>query len=288
MAVAGTLIDATTLAALPPGSALIVDCRYDLADPEAGLRAYRAGHVPGAVYAHLDRDLSDLSRIASGLGRHPLPDAAAFLRTLRSWGWRAGLPVVAYDMHGGALGAARLWWMLRQLGHPAAVLDGGWQVWIAAGLPQRTRASGTAGVADESVPASVGFDPHGMVDSTGVQAHLHDGALCVVDARAPERYRGEVEPIDPVAGHIPGSINRPFVDNLAADGCFKSAMQLRDEWRVLLGNRDPASIVHSCGSGVSACQNLLAMEYAGLHGSRLYPASWSGWVSDRSRPVEKS
>lgn len=279
-----TLIDVAMLAELPSAAVLVVDCRFDLADREAGLRAYRAGHVPGAVYADLNRDLSDLSRSSQGLGRHPLPDANDFLRKLRHSGWRPNLPVVVYDAHGGALGAARLWWMLRQLGHHAAVLDGGWQAWLATGLTQQAGESALV-VVDDEMPITE-FDARGMVDTVTVQQHLHDPTWCVVDARAPERYRGEVEPIDPVAGHIPRSINRAFAQNLSTSGRFKSPEQLREEWHLLLGDREPGNVVHSCGSGVSACHNLLAMEHAGLKGSRLYPASWSGWVSDRSRPVE--
>ena len=295
MTIPETLIDAATLAALPAGAVLVVDCRFELADVEAGARAYRAGHVPGAVYANLDRDLSDQSRTAQGLGRHPLPSAAAFRATLQRWGWRPGLPVVAYDGHAGAIGAARLWWMLRSLGQPAAVLDGGWQAWVAAGLPQATGAAPVAAFSDAAasdrdagaaMPARE-FDAAASVDTEALRQQLAAGNVCLIDARAPERYRGEVEPIDRVGGHIPGAGNRPYVQNLQADGRFKPAAQLRAEWLALLGDTAPASVVHSCGSGVSACHNLLAMEHAGLRGSRLYAPSWSGWISDPQRPVAK-
>ena len=280
------LLDAAALAALPAGAALVVDCRHDLGDPEAGTRAYAAGHVPGAVHAHLDRDLSDLSRRAEGLGRHPLPAASAFIGRLSHWGWRPGLPVVAYDAHAGAIGAARLWWMLRLLGQPAAVLDGGWSAWAAAGLPQQRETPAPRTPRPAALVFTRDFDSHAIVDTPELERSIRDGSVCIVDARAPERYRGEVEPIDPKAGHIPGARNRPFAHNLDAGGRFKPPAQLRAEWQALLGGTDPARVVHSCGSGVSACHNLLAMELAGLAGSRLYAPSWSGWVSDARRAVE--
>ena len=295
MTIPETLIDAAALAALPAGAVRVVDCRFELADSEAGARAYRAGHIPGAVYANLDRDLSDLSRKAQGLGRHPLPSAAAFRATLQRWGWRPGLPVVAYDGHAGAIGAARLWWMLHSIGQPAAVLDGGWQAWVAAGLPQATGAAPgaacpDAGASDRDAGAAMPareFDTAASVDTEALRQQLAAGNVCLIDARAPERYRGEVEPLDRVGGHIPGAGNRPYVQNLQADGRFKPAAKLRAEWLAVLGAATPASVVHSCGSGVSACHNLLAMEHAGLRGSRLYAPSWSGWISDPRRPVAK-
>ncbi len=287
MTIPETLIDVAALAALPAGAVRVVDCRFDLADSAAGARAYRAGHVPGAVYANLDRDLSDLSRTAQGLGRHPLPAAAAFRATLQGWGWRPGLPVVAYDGHAGAIGAARLWWMLHSIGQPAAVLDGGWQVWVAAGLPQAIGDAPDAIGVDAAAASGQDFDAAALVDTDALRRHLAAGSVALIDARAPERYRGEVEPIDRVGGHIPGAGNRPYVQNLQADGRFKPAAQLRAEWLAVLGAATPASVVHSCGSGVSACHNLLAMEHAGLRGSRLYAPSWSGWISDPQRPVAK-
>lgn len=287
MDIANTLIDAVTLAALPADAVLIVDCRHDLADTGAGARAYAAGHVPGALHAHLDRDLSDLSRKAEGLGRHPLPAARDFIARLARWGWRPGRPVVAYDAHAGAIGAARLWWMLRLLGQPAAVLDGGWSAWVAAGLPQQQGAPAPRAPHPEALAFARDFDAGAIVYTPELQQRMAQRAACIIDARAPERYRGDVEPLDPVAGHIPGAGNRPFALNLQADGRFKPADQLRAEWLALLGGTAPASVVHSCGSGVSACHNLLAMEHAGLAGSRLYAPSWSGWVSDAQRPVER-
>ncbi len=283
-----TLIAPEYLAALDPDQALIVDCRFDLADPEAGARAYSAGHLPGAVYADLDRDLSDPSGKSEGMGRHPLPDARAFIGTLARWGWRPGLPVVAYDAHAGAIGAARLWWMLRLLGQPAAVLDGGWRAWTDAGLAQEREAPDRPAPHPSALAFANRFDADAMVDSAEMERIVRDHTAIIVDARAPERYRGEVEPIDPRAGHIPGARNRPYSSNLDADGRFKPAVALRAEWQALLAGADPSRVVHSCGSGVSACHNLLAMEHAGLSGSRLYPPSWSGWVSDLDRPIERS
>jgi len=274
-----TLISAAELAALPPGEVLVVDCRKDLADPAKGRRDYLAGHIPGAVYAELDTDLSDLSLQSQGLGRHPLPSATAFAAVLGRWGWRPGLQVVAYDAASGALAAARLWWLLRLAGERAvAVLDGGWAAWQATGLPAET-------TAPQRVPtmATVQFD-HAQVVLDHTALHAAPAPL-LLDARAAPRYRGDTEPLDPVAGHVPGARNRPFADNLAADGRFKSAAELKSEFLAMLDTRAPADVVHMCGSGVTACHNLLAMEHAGLAGSRLYAPSWSGWVSDSSRPV---
>jgi len=274
-----TLITAAELAALPPDEVLIVDCRKDLADPAKGRRDYLAGHIPGAVYAELDVDLSDLSRQPEGLGRHPLPSAVAFSAVLGRWGWRPGLQVVAYDAANGALAAARLWWMLRYAGERAvAVLDGGYAAWQATGLPVETTVPQRA-----ATTVAMTFDPARVVLD---HAALHAAPVpLLLDARAAPRYRGDTEPLDPVAGHVPGALNRPFADNLAADGRFKSAPELQREFLAVLGTRAPGDVVHMCGSGVTACHNLLAMEHAGLAGSRLYAPSWSGWVSDRSRPV---
>lgn len=247
------LISAASLAAAASDEGLVVvDCRHDLARPDAGEAAWREGHLPGALFMHLDRDLSAPKNGRNG--RHPLPAPADF--------------------------AARLWWMLRWIGHAeVAVLDGGLVAWQAAG-----------GVLDTSVRVLPACRyPVGAVaptvDAAGVLANLNDGALLLVDARAPDRFRGENETLDPVGGHIPGAVNRFFRLNLDADGRFKSADALRAEWRALVGGRDPASLVMQCGSGVTACHNLLALEFAGLHGARLYPGSWSEWCSDPSRPV---
>jgi thiosulfate/3-mercaptopyruvate sulfurtransferase len=274
-----TLIDTATLAALPPDDVLIVDCRFDLADPAGGEREYRAGHIPGAVYASLDRDLSDLDRQHLGLGRHPLPLEQAFSALLGRWGWRPGLQVVSYDAGSGALAAARLWWLLRLAGVQAtAVLDGGFAAWRAAGLPIET----TVPVRPPTT-VELRFDASQVVVE---HAALHAApAPTLLDARAAARYRGDSEPLDRAAGHVPGALNRPYADNLAADGRFKPPARLREEFAGVLGATPPEQVVHMCGSGVTACHNLLAMEYAGLQGSRLYAPSWSGWVSDPSRPV---
>lgn len=280
MSFSAPLIDVAGLAGLSAAEVMIVDCRVDLADPSKGQRDFLAGHIPGAVYADLDHDLSDLSRQAEGLGRHPLPTAAAFSATLGRLGWRPDRPVVCYDAGNGALAAARLWWMLRAVGAQAvAVLDGGLAAWLAAGRALE------AGEPAPRVPTDVdvSFAPSMIVDHAGAAGAASRGNL--VDARAEPRYRGEVEPLDRVAGHVPGALNRPFACNLQPDGRFKPPAALREEWLALIGARAPATIVHMCGSGVTATHNLLAMEQAGLTGSRLYPPSWSGWISDPSRPV---
>jgi thiosulfate/3-mercaptopyruvate sulfurtransferase len=279
-----TLIDAAALAALPPDQVLVVDCRADpagagAADPGKPEREYREGHIPGAVHASLEHDLSDLGRQGLGLGRHPLPLEQAFSATLGRWGWRPGLQVVAYDAGSSALAAARLWWLLRLAGvRGVAVLDGGLAAWRAAGLPLET---GTV----ERTPTQVDlrFDAGQAITD---HAALHAApAPVLVDARAAARYRGDTEPLDRAAGHVPGALNRPYSDNLDASGRFKAPAQLREEFAAVLGDTPPDKVVHMCGSGVTACHNLLAMEHAGLHGSRLYAPSWSGWVSDPSRPV---
>lgn len=273
------LIDAKTLASLTPESVLIADCRFDLAEPAKGVRDFLDAHIPGAVYASLDRDLSDLSK--KGLGRHPLPDAAAFARTLSCWGWRSGQWVVAYDDAGGALAAARLWWLLRIAGIDACVLDGGWPAWLAASLPLE---QGPA-AAREATSVDLHYDPAAAVYFDELETLRGKPATLLLDARAAPRFRGEVEPLDRAAGHVPGACNRPFSLNLDADGRFKSAATLRTEYATLLDGHAPRDVVHMCGSGVTACHNLLAMEVAGLHGSRVFAPSWSGWVSDPARPV---
>ncbi|MBS0383527.1 MAG: sulfurtransferase [Proteobacteria bacterium] len=273
------LVGASELTAWPRGSVLIVDCRFELADPGKGERDYREAHVPGAVYASLDRDLSDLSK--QGLGRHPLPDVPVFARTLSRWGWRRGMRAVAYDDAGGALAAARAWWMLRTAGIDAAVLDGGWRAWREAGLPVESGA-----VAKPAAPAvTLAIDTHAVMYYPELERRRTDAATLLLDARAAPRFRGDSEPIDRVGGHVPGARNRPFSENLDADGRFKPAAALHAEFASVLAGRDPRNVIHMCGSGVTACHNLLAMEAAGLTGSRLFAPSWSGWVSDPARPV---
>lgn len=275
-----TLIGAAELAErIGTGNLLIVDSRFDLGDPGKGERDYREAHIPGAVYAHLDRDLSDLSK--RGLGRHPVPDDSAFSALLERWGWHADLPVVIYDDANAALAAARLWWLLRLAGHvPVAVLDGGLGAWRAGGFVLDSKAT-------QRTPSGVqvALDRSQMVGYDELLRRRQDGASLLLDARAAARYRGEVEPIDAVAGHIPGALNRPFGENLSADGRFKPASQLGAEFEVLLAGRGGRDVIHMCGSGVTACHNLLAMEHAGLTGSRVFAPSWSGWISDPARAV---
>ncbi|HEY2396755.1 MAG TPA: sulfurtransferase [Rudaea sp.] len=275
---ARTLIDVAALnGLLGRADVLIVDCRADIADPQRAARDYTEGHVAGAVHADLERELSDLSK--QGLGRHPLPNAEHFSMLLSRWGWTPQTTVVAYDNANGALAATRLWWMLRLIGHrAAAVLDGGLGAWNRAGY-----------VLTPELPTCATTEVHAAYDAaqivyTDELRSLGADAL-LVDARAAPRFRGDVEPIDPVAGHVPGAANRPFSDNLEADGRFKSAAVLRDEFGALLGSHKAGDVVHMCGSGVTACHNLLAMEHAGLSGSRVYAPSWSGWIADPSRPV---
>ena len=256
----------------------IADVRFDLADTTKGEAAYRGAHLPGAIYAHLDRDLSDHDR--SGLGRHPLPASATFARWLSRIAYAPDQAWIVYDDGNGSF-AARLWWMLRAIGHhDVRVLDGGYAAWVAANAP-------LTDAVPACVPTSVdlAFDEAAIAGFDEVEALRNDASRRLVDARAAPRFRGEIEPLDPVAGHVPGAINRPFADNLDPGGRFKSPDALRTEWSRLLGDVSPKRVVHMCGSGVTACHNLLAMEHAGLAGSRLFPPSWSGWVSDRRRAV---
>ncbi|GLQ97381.1 sulfurtransferase [Dyella mobilis] len=274
-----TLVSVAELAALPSSEVLIVDCRYDQFDAGKGERDYLAEHIPGAVFASLDHDLSDLSRIPLGLGRHPLPSEQAFSATLGRWGWQPGLQVVCYDAGNGALAAARLWWLLRLCGvKHAAVLDGGYAAWKASGQPVSTDVPQRA-----PTQVSLHYDAAQVMLDHAVAGALTQDLL--LDARATPRYLGEVEPLDRAAGHVPGAANRPFAENLEPDGRFKPANVLRQEFLAVIGQHAPDQVVHMCGSGVTACHNLLAMEHAGLTGSRLYAPSWSGWVSDSSRPV---
>ncbi len=274
-----TLICADELAAAID-RCTVIDARHDLMDPQAGLAAYAAGHIPSAVFLHQDHDLAGI-RTGSN-GRHPLPEREAFAAKLRAAGLDRGRQLVAYDGQGGMF-AVRVWWLARWLGHEAvAVLDGGMDAWTRAGFPLET-ATPTPRQGDFTPGAS----RVAQVDADAVLANLARGERLVVDARAPERYRGEIEPLDPVAGHIPGAVNRPFQQNLRADGRFKPAPVLRQEFEALLGGRAPQSLIHQCGSGVTACHTLLAMEFAGLPGGALYAGSWSEWCADPARPVAR-
>jgi thiosulfate/3-mercaptopyruvate sulfurtransferase len=255
----------------------IVDCRHDLFDHALGRRDYNAGHIAGAFFGDIETDLAGPKTGKNG--RHPLPAREKLVTLFRRWGMSNDTQLVAYDAQGSQF-AVRLWWLSRWLGHAkVAVLDGGWQAWIAA-----------AGATSTEAPKRVGgtFEAHtplvGYVEAGRVQQHLYDKRTVVLDARAPERYAGEQEPIDPVAGHIPGAVNRFWQLNLA-DGKFKPGDQLRAEFETLLAGHKPADVVHQCGSGVTSCHNVLAMEIAGLPGAQLYAGSWSEWVADPARPV---
>jgi thiosulfate/3-mercaptopyruvate sulfurtransferase len=284
-----TLISAAELQSLLPSGqpCMVFDCSCDLMKPESGPGMYREAHIPGAVYAHLDNALSakgdrSVTGAMSG-GRHPLPAREAFAQWLGSVGFSNGMQAVVYDRQG-ANYCGRLWWMLKWLGHePVAVLDGGLQAWQAAG---GAVSSGT----EPPAPATT-FQIHDslvqLVDADTVAKELGQPGQHIVDARGTPRFKGETEPIDPVAGHIPGALNRPFNLNIGADGRFKDAATLRNEFAALLGQRDPAQVVHHCGSGVSAVPNILAMEIAGLGRTALFAGSWSEWCSDPLRPVAK-
>lgn len=255
-------------------------------DHSAGARAYAEGHLPGAAFLAIESDLSGPQTGSNG--RHPLPDAATFSACLASLGARETTLVVAYDASGGMF-ASRLWWLCRWIGHlKTAVLDGGLQKWQAMDGPLTTepfkaKRRGTMSVRPSLSP--IWTTEH---VSAWVDAGAENDIAILMDARAPERFRGEVEPLDPVAGHIPGAINRAFVDNLdPATGCFKPPSQLREEFLAILGEQDPMAVVHMCGSGVTACHNILGMEAAGLAGSALYAGSWSQWCSNPARPVAK-
>ena len=255
----------------------ILDTRFDLFDTDAGEKAYRKSHIPGALYAHLDRDLAGPP--GGDRGRHPLPDPETWQATAGRWGIGPGTRVVVYDDAGGAI-AARLWWMLRWSGHPhAALLDGGWNSWNAGGRPLE---AGTERVETTDFRAEI---QSGWIADTGDTAAALAAGELVLDARAAARYRGEVEPIDSKAGHIPGAVNVPFSDNLDDDGRFRSPQQLRQLYQEKLGGRPAAETISMCGSGVTACHNLLAMSVAGLGAGRLYAGSWSAWISDPKRPV---
>ena len=256
----------------------IFDCRFRLADPAAGRRAYAEGHLPDALFLDLEEDLSGPT---SGLnGRHPLPDPQHLAAKLGSLGVGPDTQVVAYDDTGGMF-ASRLWWLLRWLGHgKVAVLDGGLQAWAACGkalttaIPEPTAARFEARLQRDM-----------KVNADYVLSHLDDPEVVIIDARSPDRFRGENETLDPVGGHIPGSVNWSFEENLDIDGTFLPPEALRENFQALLKGRAPHQVIHSCGSGVTACHNILAMEVAGLPGSRLYPGSWSEWITDPSRPV---
>ncbi len=279
-----TLISAAQLQSeLASGLPVVVlDCGFDLADTQAGERAHASAHLPQARYVHLDRDLSGAKNGRNG--RHPLPSRDAWARRVGSWGITPASAVVCYDDQGGVY-AARAWWLLKWLGHGnVSVLDGGRAAWVAQGAALVTPPAGRAETAETADHAPYPTLPVAMptIDAVPLLARL--GQLTILDARAPERFRGEVEPLDPVAGHIPGAICHFFKNNLAADGRFKAPAELRQLFAAWSG---PAEVVHQCGSGVTACHNLLAMAHAGLTPGTLYGGSWSEWCSDPTRPIAK-
>ncbi len=261
---------------------IILDCRFDLNDPELGFSKYRENHIPGAIYANLNRDLS--SPIISGkTGRHPLPEITALSDIFSKWGITANTQVIAYDDRGGAI-AARLWWLLKWLGHQkVAVLDGGFPKWKAENLPT-----------DNSIvtPKTKQFSPQPNEDLITsikeVEKFITDQAICLVDSRTPERYSGKEEPIDPIAGHIPGAINLPFIDNLNEDGIFKSQKELSERFSEIAEHFPSNEITFYCGSGVTASHNILAMYHAGYNMPKLFPGSWSEWITNPDRPIESS
>lgn len=261
---------------------IIVDCRFNLMQPDAGREGYKAGHIPGAFYADLDKDLASPAT-ASGGGRHPLPPVNEFRRLLHGWGIEPTRKIVVYDDAGGAI-AARLWWLIRWMGHrDVALLDGGLSAWLAAGRPL----SADTGAVTASSPAGENLDPGHMptVAAAELEAGLADDSLLLLDARAPERFSGTHEPLDAIAGHVPGAKNLPFQENLGPDDCFRPASELRERYLSFIGGRAASELVCMCGSGVTACHTLLALEIAGIEGAALYVGSWSDWISSADRPV---
>jgi thiosulfate/3-mercaptopyruvate sulfurtransferase len=276
-----TLISATDLKTqIAHPDSVILDCRSELTDPRAGAAAFAAGHIPGAQHADADVHLSDKSPGPQGefRGRHPLPSKESFIEQLRDWGIHTDTQVIVYDAHGGMF-ASRVWWMLRWVGHAkVALLDGGLAAWLAAGgeLVTDVHTLSRGSIALQASMTTV-------VSADDVVTNLSTKKHTVLDARAADRFRGENETIDPVAGRIPGAKNRWFKDNLRDDGYFKTAEQLRAEFLPLITH--PSATILQCGSGISACHNAFAMEIAGLSGAALYPGSWSEWSADASRPV---
>jgi thiosulfate/3-mercaptopyruvate sulfurtransferase len=275
-----TLVEPQDLAADLGNSDLrIIDARFSLADPAQRRQGYEQSHIPRAIYADLNQDLSDMEK--TGQGRHPLPDDDDFTRKLGQWGIAPDHQVVVYDAGDGSMAAARFWWLLKLLGHErVAVLNGGLNAWRAEQLPETSETENV----DEISPYPARFQRAAIAEAEEVLSRLHEPAGWLFDVRAVERFRGEVEPLDPVAGHVPGALNQPFSQSLR-DGRFKSSAELRDQLAPRLSGHRPEEVVVMCGSGVTACHLLLAMEHAGLHGARVYAGSWSGWISDPSRPI---
>ncbi len=274
-----TLVSTEDLAAhLGDPHWIIVDCRFTLTDPDAGRQAYAKAHIPGARYVHLDDDLS--APITDSSGRHPLPDPQTLGDRFSQWGIGVNRQVVVYDDSYGAM-ATRLWWMLRWLGHPAvALLDGGYPKWMREKRPVNAEVTEPHKANCACLP-----EPSQVVTAEDVLRASRIGDNLIIDARPDRRFSGEFEPFDPVAGHVPGAINWPFDENLDVDGTFLPPEALRENYQALLNGRPAWQVFHMCGSGVTACHNILAMEVAGLPGSRLYPGSWSEWITDPNRPV---
>ncbi|MES0360356.1 MAG: sulfurtransferase [Anaerolineales bacterium] len=276
-----TLISAPDLIAnISEPNWVIIDCRFSLADPDLGRQNYMEAHIPGAVYAHLDEDLCS-PWIKGETGRHPLPSVEAFVEKIGDWGINSSSKVIAYDDAGGSMAAARLWWLMRWMGHySVAVLNGGWQSWLEAG---EAVSSGL-----EERPSSM-FVPRIkqrlLIETSEILARLQDPDFRLLDSRDESRYRGEVEPIDPVAGHIPGALSSPHQSVLDTHGKFLAPEDLRQHFQVLLGDIPAKNTVFYCGSGVTAAQNVLALAYSGLGDARLYAGSWSEWITDPERPI---
>lgn len=260
-------------------STKVLDISHSLMDADFGVRSYQTGHVPGAHFVSLEHGLSDITQ-KHLLGRHPLPSAEQFASVLASCGITRADTIVVYDQDTGSF-AARAWWMLRAAGFRSAVLDGGMAAWRAAGMDISTQAEALVGC----IPEALSFEDMPQIDSAALIQKLTEQSIRLIDARPAARFEGREEPIDPVAGHIPGALNRPVAQNLGPDGRFKPAQQLRDEFLAVLGKLAPTQAVMMCGSGVTACHNLLALEAAGLPGAALYAPSWSGWIIDPDRAV---
>jgi thiosulfate/3-mercaptopyruvate sulfurtransferase len=258
---------------------IVVDCRFTLTDPVGGRLVYQKGHIPGARYAHLDEDLA--APIGPGTGRHPLPDAEMLAEKLSQWGIGVNKQVVVYDDSFGSM-AVRLWWLLRWLGHPGvALLDGGYPKWVREKRP----VTQDMPVLDGKASCARLPEPSLYVSADQVMQAMKTSDKLILDARPERRFSGEYEPLDPVAGHVPGAVNWNFEENLDIDGTFMPPEALRENYQALLKGRAPSEVIHMCGSGVTACHNVLAMEVAGLSGSRLYVGSWSEWITDPSRPI---
>lgn len=274
-----TLVTTEDLAAhLDDPNWIILDCRFTLTDAGAGRQAYEKAHIPGARYVHLDNDLS--APVREGTGRHPLPDPRVLTEKLCAWGVGVNKQVVVYDDSYGAM-AVRLWWMMRWLGHPGvALLDGGYPKWLREKRPVDAEIPAPHRGACACLP-----EPTQIVAADDVLRASQTGEQLILDARPDRRFSGEFEPLDPVAGHVPGAINYPFDENLDVDGTFLPPEALRENYQALLKGKPAWQVIHMCGSGVTACHNILAMEVAGLPGSRLYPGSWSEWITDPARPV---